>query len=251
MALREQFDAVTGAERSLVVINQTQPRIVTEMLERLFEDQPVDVSDQGLPEETPDGVYLVENGEIIAKSPLEQLLRAILLINSDLFITGTRALPEIEVPDVLAGLDDVPFRLRGYPESHKEKLVLIVISRYIERLAWEAGAGRLRTGLQSLRRISDEVGTATVYERVAGTDVDVHLYGRPGWAPTPNSSITTHAGYSDDFTDSWFVVFVPKDETDRHAALLALEEAPNEWVGWFTYREPVVRELNRTIERWL
>jgi DICT domain-containing protein len=56
---------------------------------------------------------------------------------------------------------------------------LIVISRYIERHAWQAGEGTLRTSFQRLSRIDDERGTREMYETLAGTDVRTHVYGIP------------------------------------------------------------------------
>jgi riboflavin biosynthesis pyrimidine reductase len=52
------------------------------------------------------------------------------------------------MPDVLDGLTETPFTLRGYPESNSEKLLLILVSRQIERLAWEGGSGTLRSSFQ-------------------------------------------------------------------------------------------------------
>jgi DICT domain-containing protein len=56
---------------------------------------------------------------------------------------------------------------------------LIVISRYIERHAWQAGEGTLRTSFQRLSRIDDERGTREMYETLAGTDIRTHVYGIP------------------------------------------------------------------------
>ena len=56
------------------------------------------------------------------------------MVNSDLFTTGTRSLERTDVPDVLDGLAGTRFLLRGYPASDTGKLLLILISRYIEKL---------------------------------------------------------------------------------------------------------------------
>jgi hypothetical protein len=47
-------------------------------------------------------------------------------------MTGARRLDESALPDMLAGLNDVQFEMRGYPESNSEKLLLIAVSRLIE-----------------------------------------------------------------------------------------------------------------------
>jgi len=114
---------------------------------------------------------------VIARSTLDELLESVLLINSDLYKTGAIDLNEVTLPDVLSGLDEVPFRLRGYPHSNKEKLLLIVVSRVIERIAAEAGGGTLRASFQRLSRLQDERGTREVYETLGNSGVDVHVYG--------------------------------------------------------------------------
>lgn len=251
MPLRRFIEDRAAPDRSLVVVNRTAPQPVQSMLTSLFERQPVSVEEAEIPDAETDQVLLVEEGDVVASSPLDELQDAILFINSDLFMTGTRGIEDVAVPDVLAQLDEVPFRLRGYPESHSEKLLLILISRYIERRAWRRQAGTIRSSFQYLDRIEDEVGTQQAYHRLDDTDVDVHLYGAPGWEPTPDSGITIHAGYDADLLESWFVVYTPPEGDDGHVALLAVEEGPNEWRGFWTYRASTVTDLTDYITREL
>lgn len=212
-----------------------------------------------------------EGHEVVATSPLEEVMNSVLLVNSDLYKTGQAKLDEFELPSVLTRLDDVPFSLRGYPESDKEKLLLVAISRYIERHAWRAGNGRLRSSFQRLSRIEDERGTRAVYKKVASTDVQTHIYGIPDWSPPTNSNLVTHGGYTDDFYDSWFVVYTPPEdesveaepgdrtaasdgrlddvEPDQPVALLALETEPKRWEGYWTFRPSLVSDIDRYISR--
>jgi hypothetical protein len=165
----------------------------------------------------------------------------------------------------------VRFSLRGYPKSNTEKLILVVISRYIERIAARAGRGRHRASFQSLSRINDERGTRAVYERLADTDLDVHVYGRPDWIPSRELDVTTHAGDGPDFRDSWFVLYTPDAEpSDSDAtadpapnpntddtpsphpvALLAIETEPREWEAFWTFDPSLVADLNASIRRRL
>lgn len=247
MSFRRFFDRLEAPDRSLVVLNRTAPEPIQAMLEKMLERQPVSITEAELPEANDDRVLLVEDGTVLASSTLGELQDEILLINSDLFITGARDLEEVTVSDVLAGLEEVPFFLRGYPESHKEKLLLVLLSRYIERTAWERQRGTLRTSFQFLSRIEDEVGTRQVYSRLDRSDVDVHVYGAPGWEPPPTSTITAHAGYERDFVESWFVVYTPPEGGDGHVALLALEAGPNEWDGFWTHRPSLVADIEAYI----
>lgn len=251
MGLESFLDSEPDRRRSLAVVNRTSPRPVQRMLERLFEGQPVDVEEM----ELPDGENLVvlfdDDGEVLASSSLESLQETILLVNSDIYVTGARELEEATVPDVLAELSGVQFRMRGYPASDSEKLLLITISRMIERVAWEHGGGKLRSSFQRLSRIEDEKGTHSVYEQLGQSNVDVHVYGAPDWIPPEGSNLTIHGGYDPDFLDSWFVVFTSETDLEGSVALLAVETEPDIWRGFWTDEPGRVREINRYVEREL
>jgi hypothetical protein len=258
MSLERFLDDVESRPRSLVVINRSAPEQIQAMLEEAFVGQDVTVEERALPEEGDDVVVLVEETdegvELLATSPLEELQESILFVNSDLYRTGTRGLEELELPAVLARLDEVQFRLRGYPESDYEKLLLIVISRYIERHAWEAGVGTHRASFQRLSRIDDERGTREVYGKLADSGVQTHVYGVPDWIPSDELDVVTHGGHTDDFRDSWFVVYTPpEDETvegrngESHVALLAVETAPREWEAFWTFEPDRVEAIESYI----
>ncbi|MFC7042266.1 histidine kinase [Halonotius sp. GCM10025705] len=166
---------------SLVTVNQESPLPAQSMLEKVFDDQPITVTEQQEPSDETDTVYLVEDDEVIASSPLKAIQESILLVNSDLYITGNREVSAVDPPDVIRQLEDVRFELRGYPESNNEKLLLIIISRYIERLALESDNGRHRASFQRLSRLDDELGTKHVYKQLAESAVDTHVYGLPDW----------------------------------------------------------------------
>lgn len=237
---------MAGTPRSLVVVNRTAPEPIQQILESLFADQNVAVDERVDEAYDDDTVLLVEDGEVVATSPLQALEETILMVNSDLFRTGARGLEEQALPAVLEGLTDHLFTLQGYPESNKEKLLLIAVSRRIEQLAYTHGEGTLRTSFQRLSRLEDERGTREVYDTVAGTDVDVHIYGQPDWVPSPNFEVTMHGGYKSDFRYSWFVLYNPPpemvDEVES-AALVAIEDRPGVWEGFWTYRRPVVEDV--------
>lgn len=249
MSFKRFFERFEDPDHSLAVVNRSAPKPLQNMLESLFEGQPVDVGELNLPRSGKDVVLLLEDGEVIASSSMQELQDAILLVNSDLYITGARGIDELEIPDVIGNLDEIPFRLRGYPESNKEKLLLITISRYIERIAWDEGDGTLRASFQHLSRINDERGTRTVYEILARTDVDVHVYGIPDWTPPVGFDVTSHGAYTEELRDTWFVVYTPPEEGGEYAALVAIETSPREWEGFWTYRPELVKDINRYIER--
>ncbi|MFY4815875.1 hypothetical protein ACOJIV_24780 [Haloarcula sp. AONF1] len=235
------------------------PALDVDVLRR-HEDVPFDGGD---PDEIENLVLLLEGDEVVAGSTLGELGDAVLFVNSDLYITGSRSLSDVNLPSVISGLNDATFTLRGYPESNRQKLLLITISRFIERAAWTAGDGTLRSSFQRLSRIDDEVGTRAVYERIADTGVDTHLYGVPDDLPEDLDAVI-HAGEAPDFTDSWFVVYRPPEgphpaESDPESdlvrgieggvGLLAIEAEPRVWRGLWTFDADRVSRVNRYIER--
>ncbi|WP_410767415.1 histidine kinase [Haloferax sp. DFSO60] len=251
MSLRKFIPTKQTNDYSLVVVNRTSPQPLQNMLEGVFEHQQISVEEQAVPADDEDVVCLFQNTTCIATSPLADLQDAVLLINSDLFRTGVHGLEGEDIPAVIKNLDDISFVLRGYPESDKEKLLLIILSRYIERLSLESDGGKHRASFQRLSRIIDERGTHSVYKRLAASDVDTHVYGIPDWMPPSSTELTLHAGWSDDFTDSWFVTHLPDDETAPHAALVAIEMRPRVWEGVWTFDPERVREINQYIEHQL
>lgn len=244
MSLEQFLDESDTPHRTLAFVNRTEPEVFETLLERVFGDQTVALSELEDDQYAENTILLIDDDEVVAHSPLKSLEDAILMVNSDLYITGTRDLDEVEVPKVIDALADHRFRVRGYPESNKEKLLLIIISRHIERLAYETGEGRLRSSFQRLSRIEDERGTRDVYETIADTDVDAHIYGRLDWVPDPELGLKVHGGSTTDYTDTWFVVFnPPEDATATPAALLAIEVDERTWEGFWTYDEGLVADI--------
>lgn len=240
-----------GRDLSLAVVNRTRPRPIQDMLEETFDERTLEVGELDLPDAAEDVVALLDGDEVVASSPLHALEDEILFVNSDLYITGAKALGDVTLPSVFANLDETPFRVRGYPASDSEKLPLIMISRYIEQLAWEHGSGRLRSSFQRLSRLNDERGTRQVYRTLGETDVDVHVYGVPDWLPPKSFPGVIHAGYHGEFRTSWFVVFHVDDPQAKTAALVAERVGDNEWEALWTFDDDRIRAVNRYIERVL
>jgi len=243
--IRDFFDGVSDTDISLVTINRTQPKPVQELLADAFSTQSVDLVERSLPRDDDDIVALCKDGEVSAVSSLTEVMRSFLLVNADRFKTGTGGF-DGGIPDVLEGMAETLFDLRGYPASNKEKLLLILISRHIERLAYERGDGRLRSTFQRLSRLEDEFGTRTVYERLAGRTVDVHVYGVPDGVPE-QLDVTVHRGTSDEYRNSWCVVFRPPE--DDGAALVAHQQQPNRWQGFWTYDPDTVDRVDGYLDR--
>ena len=231
----------------LATVVDSHPASYDQMLQKLFQRQPVEQTDLDTNIDGDQVILLDEEQTVVATSPLQALSETILLVNSDLYRTGGVRLSEIEVPDVIEALSDTVFHARGFPESNYEKLPLILISRQIERLSYEHG-GTHRASFQRLSRIEDERGTANVYRKLSEQGVNTHVYGVPDELPPRELDVSIHAGFGGDWDSSWFVLH--RSETAA-AALVALETGVNEWEARWTYERETVEEIEDVIKTYL
>ncbi|MFB6069721.1 MAG: DICT sensory domain-containing protein [Halanaeroarchaeum sp.] len=245
----DEVAAGTEREYTFLLVNQDNPDPVDRMVDRLFADQPIDLDQRSISDVGEDRVLLVADGEVVATSPMDRFQREILFVNSDRYTTGDGHF-EVDLPDVLVGMEDELFVLRGYPESDTEKLLLIGISRYLERLAWRHDGGRLRSSFQDLSRLRDERGTRSVYEEIAERDVSVHVYGVPDWIPQEDLGVVVHGGYTRPFRDFWFVIARPEADDDGECGVLLAEEVESgTWRGFWTFRPDRVEAIEAHVER--
>lgn len=235
------------SEFKIAVVASSRSEPYERMVGKLFDRQPVDVVDAEMPPDEGRSVALLKDEQVVAVSPLESLSDTILMVNSDLYMTGTISLEEVELPDVIEALADTTFHARGYPESNYEKLPLILISRYIEKLSVNHG-GVHRASFQRLSRIQDERGTKSVYEKLGAEEPVTHVYGVPDWLPPREMGVTVHAGYGGDWDHSWFVLHRSEDTA---AALVAIETGVNDWVSRWTFDRSLVLDIEETVTEYL
>ncbi|MFB6089687.1 MAG: DICT sensory domain-containing protein [Halobellus sp.] len=248
MALRDFIDefASGGRELSLSIVNSDQPPMIARMLDSLFTDQPVSVSEATRVLSDSDVVQLRRDGTVVAESPFADVRDSVLAVNSDIYITGARSLSEVQTPEVVHNLEGTRFTVRGYPAGTKGKLLLIEISRYIESMALRHGDGELHTGFQRLSRLFDEHGTERAYEQLAETDLDVHVYGIGSPRRVRASSLTVHNEDASEIRNGWFVVFAPPTDSDAEgAALIAITDDDDEWDGIWTLDTEAARRVRR------
>lgn len=249
MSLSSFVEETGRPDRTLAVVSRRSPGPLQEMLARTFETQSIDIESRSDPDIEDDTVLLLEAETVVASVPLAELYESLLAINSDLYISDARGLDKVEFPDVLAELAEFRFELRGYPLAHKEKLLLIVVSRHIERRAWKEGLGTLRSSFQRLSRLNDEIGTREVYDRLGDSGVDVHVYGIPDRTPE-RLDVAVHGGHDAEYRDCWFVVF-RSDRGTGDAALVALESKSRVWDAFWTYDDGRVAAIDDHIVRTL
>ncbi|WP_245708124.1 DICT sensory domain-containing protein [Halobacterium jilantaiense] len=114
---------------------------------------------------------------------------------------------------------------------------MLQATREVEDRAWRLGDGSLYAGFQRLSKLRDQ---RRVYERLAGTDLDVHVYGQRDAAVSLPSSLTVHERESAAFLDTWFVLF-DADEAGESAMLLAVEESDG-FEGFWTFDDDLVAD---------
>jgi len=218
------------------------------MVESLFGSLDVEMQEAEIGGLADDLLLVMRDGEVVASSPLETIKNTLLLVNSDLYRTGTRSIDEIAIPDTVLTLSDEVFTLTGYPEATTEKLVLTLVSRHIEQQAANSQAGTLQASFQRLSRLDDERGTREVYNTLGQlADLDIHVYGFPDWTPPSEMGLTVHRVRDDEIRNTWFVVHSTDTGTDR--AMLAIKDGPNTWRGYWTSNTPEIRAIDEYISR--
>jgi len=261
-SIADFLDEVETVPKTLLIVNRTEPEQFRNLLEGGLAGQPVDVEEAITEDGDQNVVCLVEDGTTVAMSPLEELVEAYLLVNADRYRTGTRQLESGSFPDVLVGLDDVEFTVRGYPHSAKEKLLLILVSRFVEFRALEAGSGTLHSCFQRLSRLGDELGTKRVYRWLGDSEVGTHIYGvGDDLSAVADLDVTVHTGSGEELRRSWIVTFTPDTPSDQTSpegdrsgaaagslALVAVETGPNVWRGLWTFDDERVARVERYLE---
>jgi hypothetical protein len=244
VALSAFIETVPVRQKTLTVFNDDEPEPLVRMLRRMVDSPAVEVHAGEVSTNTPENAVVVEDedGTELAVSSISEVGASVLLVNSDLYVTGTRAIDEVNTPAVLRHLDEVPFTVTG-----KQKMLLIELSRYVEWLGWQAERNTLHAGFQYLSRIDDERGTRRVYDRLADGDADLHLYGIPDHDSELPGAATAHTEPSDELRESWFVVNT-ECGADMKGALLAERTGPSEWRGCWTFDPDRVDEVSAHLQ---
>lgn len=126
------------------------------------------------------------------------------------------------------------------PETSRQRM--IGISRRFERRALSEGEGELHAGFQNLSVLSESERTHSVYERLAGTNLDVTVYGYPD----VNLGDVPYEVVSDDdgvFREFWFLLYDGGGNDDRKAALVSREQEPSLYDSFWTVDPETVDRL--------
>jgi len=226
-----------------ITINQKDNTdLLYKMIEKMFSNQNIEVNKSN---DTENDIIVKQNNKIIDKSPIEEIQNSILLTNSDQYKTQKNQMDKLIFPKAILALQNETFVLKGYPKAYNEKLILISISRFIEKLSYEYG-GIHHSTFQKISRINDERGTKEIYELLSKKTDELHIYGQPDAEIDINSKNTTlHLGSTKIYKKLWIVIHL----SDNNAAALAALEKDNkynEWNAIWTFdREKVVNLENK------
>lgn len=76
------IDGIGSVEKTLLLVNRTEPKPFVDLLSKTFENQSVTVAERQCTEGADDLVCLIEDGRVTATTPLSELSEAFLLADS-------------------------------------------------------------------------------------------------------------------------------------------------------------------------
>lgn len=237
----EEFDC--NSQFEMAVVGPNIPDSIYRMIEKTFDRSEIEVYESSI-EGVRNQLALFKDNEVIATSPLQEISDSLLMVNSYAYKTGTIGIDDVKAPDVIKRLENIRFSVRGPPKSNYEKLMLILISRHIEKLSYIHDDSVHRASFQDLSRIRDELGTQRIYRQLA-EDKEVHVYGRPDWEPPEDWGLHIHGDTNRDYVNYWFVVHRSPEED---MALLAVQESDNTWDSLWTTDSERVEKIDQFIK---
>jgi len=234
-SFREILDAVRADAPTLTVLNYRGPPEELAVVERYFDRHGVKVREASMDVSEPHSVALLHHGDDLLASESVHALRGAIDIDAG----TTETFEQRHTSDLLTDLERSVFGAAA-----ADKGLLIDVSHSVELLANRTGTGMLHAGFQRLSNLVDDRQAARIYERLAATAVDVHVYGTPD-TETTLPGVTVHEEDAAEIADSWFVVYDGGGDPNRQAALLAHElDTDNAYDGFWTYESDIVARID-------
>lgn len=230
MTLQSIVASVEANERILILSTPTDSRGLIEDVREYLDSQNVEVIHEvsGNPEE--EGAILKAGQDIVARVSLDAV-RA--LIDPQI----VRRLGEsVPYEPLLEALSDTTF-------TSYDRRQMLSASREIEDRAWRQGFGNLYAGFQRFSIFEDQ---REVYEQLAESELNVHVFAKPDVSP-PDGQYITHSPEDFNIDRWWFVVYDGGDRESQASALLAEERSEGEYYGFWTYDPSLVDDILRTL----
>lgn len=217
--LQTFLDDLTAQRRTVTVYAADPP---SELAERLA-DWHVDVRFDHLPSDSGEGFITVRQGDhFLGTVSLETVATlfepAAGVLDADSTETGS-------LEPLLKLLDETLFQ-------SVERRQLLAATREFEDRAWRHGQGELHVGFQRPAALAAQ---RPVYERLAESDLDIHLYFDGAWHAPPIPGVTIHTD-DGELGQFWFVAFQPDAAArSQSCGLFARERDPATYGGFWTY----------------
>jgi hypothetical protein len=238
MTLREFIEEAENRDRSMVVFEtgaDGSERI--ERIERFFDEGTV--SREREPRLVAQFASLFPEEGVVAVSTLDEFDGDYLLVDSGFEVVGTRSRDRIDAPEFVVRVDDATFLVAAGNTP-----LLTEMSHHIEEFALHRDAGTLWTGMQELSRLG-ESRTYAIYERLADSGVESHVFGRSGESD-PDPGVRTHGDATPEILESWFVVY---QGDAGSAALVAVETDPGTFRGFWTFESELADRVGEYVRR--
>lgn len=242
MTLAEIIDevGVASGDRTVTLLNADETEYGAERMASYLESQgvPVQWGETTVPFPR-DYVAVHDSDEVLGTSSVEELSEFVLFPAVEETASALWLYGDVPVPEAVSSLQDTVFAVDG-----GRKRLLVNLAHFIEARAWRAERGTVRAGFQRLSRLVDEPGTLAVYEELAATLLDVHVYGVDDLREPLERRFTVHARNTDELADTWFVVFDGKWDESLAAALVAQEREPETFSGFWTFDADLVARVD-------
>jgi hypothetical protein len=239
MTLTDFIEETERQGRSMVVFkpNDEGDTEILDRIDRFFDDAVL--SQESEPRLLTQFASFLPAENLVAVSTLDEFAGDFLLIDSSFEVVGTRARDRIETPELLVQFEEATFLVAAGNTP-----LLTEISHHIEELALHCNEGVVTTGMQELSRLA-EPRTRSIYERLADSDVETHVFGR-ATGSSPELGIQTHALEDSEIADSWFVVYQSESAS---AALVATEVEPDTYRGFWTFESELTDRIDDYIRQ--
>ncbi|WP_435318009.1 DICT sensory domain-containing protein [Haloarchaeobius sp. TZWSO28] len=229
MTLLDIVDRVRQREKTLTLFNLPPGSSLDTRLASFFRDQNLRVEVDDTATEAPCFATLTDSKTLYTAVDA-----------SDLFdlLDGPDAGPDdLGVDDSAHAALLAPLKETTFTSYDRDDMM--AVTREIEDRAFRAGSGTLSAGFQQLSNFDDQTD---VYRRLATTDLDLHVFGRPD-GHTAVDGVTVHGLDTEEIRRTWFVVFDGGGRPELKSALLAVERGAGAFYGTWSYDPAVVDEV--------
>jgi len=161
------------------------------------------------------------------------------LVDGGALRSGGLGIDDTDYHEILGHLKETTFT-----SYNKRRMVLI--SHEVEDRAMRVNTGRLLTGFQYNSKLLDQ---RTLYEQLGTTNLEIHTFGAPDGPTVDIEGVTHHAEDIEEIRRSWFVVFDGGGQDRYKTALLATEQAPNQFYGFWSDDPGVVDRIDDYLDR--